>query len=131
MCRSKSQGGRRCNGSRAGSGAPPADGKTRIAVVTNKRSYTVIGGDSRVTWMPGEKVVSMDVIEPTAAETAAQSGDAESYEGTPWQGYDEYMQRSAELDRRVANGESITAILQEEHAARMRERVEQIARDGW
>jgi hypothetical protein len=28
----------------------------------------------------------------------------ESYEGTPWQGYDEYQQRSAELDRRNMDG---------------------------
>ena len=63
MCRPKSEGGRRCPGSHAGSGTPPADGKTRIEVVTNKRSYSVVGGESRVTWMPGEKVVSMDVID--------------------------------------------------------------------
>jgi hypothetical protein len=65
MCRSKSEGGRRCDGSRSGSSnsTPPADGKIRIEVHTSKRSYTVIGGtDSKVTWLPGEKVVSMDVI---------------------------------------------------------------------
>ena len=68
MCRSQADGGRRCpNSSRAGSGGPPADGKTRIAVVTNKRSYSVVGGESKVTWLPGEKVVSMDVIEAGAS----------------------------------------------------------------
>lgn len=65
MCRSSAEGGRRCKGSRAGnSSAPPADGKTRIEVVTNKRSYSVVGGESKVVWQPGEKVVSMDVIDP-------------------------------------------------------------------
>ena len=113
MCRPKSEGGRRCPGSHSGSSGPPADGKTRIEVHTSKRSYSVIGGESKVEWMPGEKVVSMDVIEPgqpSGGESAGHSGDTdqrESYEGTPWQGYDEYMQRSADLDRRIAGGESI------------------------
>jgi hypothetical protein len=62
MCRSQADGGRRCTGSRAGT--PPADGKVRIEVHTNKRSYSVVGGESKVVWMPGEKVVSMDVIDP-------------------------------------------------------------------
>jgi hypothetical protein len=66
MCRSAADGGRRCPGSRAGGSGPPADGKVRIEVVTNRRSYSVIGGESRVTWMPGEKVVSMDVIAPAS-----------------------------------------------------------------
>jgi hypothetical protein len=66
MCRPKSEGGRRCPGSHTGSSnAPPADGKVRIEVHTSKRSYSVIGGDRRVTWLPGEKVVSMDVIDPS------------------------------------------------------------------
>ena len=67
MCRT---GGRRCPGSSGrdrGGSAPPADGKTRIEVVTNKRSYSVVGGNSKVAWMPGEKVVSMDVIKPSEA----------------------------------------------------------------
>jgi hypothetical protein len=62
MCRSQADGGRRCTGSRAGT--PPADGKVRIEAHTNKRSYSVVGGESKVVWMPGEKVVSMDVIDP-------------------------------------------------------------------
>lgn len=68
MCRSAADGGRRCPASRAGgsTAAPPADGKARIEVHTNKRSYSVIGGGSKVTWAPGEKVVSMDVIDPSA-----------------------------------------------------------------
>lgn len=33
-----------------------------ISVRTNKRSYSVIGGH-KVMWLPGEKVISMDVIE--------------------------------------------------------------------
>jgi len=84
MCRSKSQGGRRCNG-----GASVSAGQ------------------------------------------AGDTGQRESYEGTPWQGYDEYEQRSAELDRRVAAGESITEIMQAEQLARTRARIEQIAREGW
>ena len=68
MCRPTSEGGRRCPGSHSGGSSPPADGKTRIEVHTNKRSYSVIGGDKRVTWMPGEKVVSMDVIDPGQRE---------------------------------------------------------------
>ena len=68
MCRPKSEGGRRCPGSHSGSGGPPADGKTRIEVHTSKRSYSTIGGESKVTWMPGERVVSMDVIEPSAGD---------------------------------------------------------------
>jgi hypothetical protein len=67
MCRSQADGGRRCPGSRSGSGGPPADGKARIEVRTNKRSYSVIGGNSKVAWLPGEKVVSMDVIEPSGS----------------------------------------------------------------
>jgi hypothetical protein len=68
MCRT---GGRRCpsSGGSSRSTGPPPDGKTRIAVVTNKRSYSVIGGESRVTWMPGEKVVSIEPIEPTDRHT--------------------------------------------------------------
>jgi len=68
---------------------------------------------------------------PAAAGQAGDDGQRESYEGTPWQGYDEYMQRSAELDRRVAAGESITGIMREEHVKRMEERIAQIAREGW
>ena len=55
----------------------------------------------------------------------------ESYEGTPWQGYDEYMERSAELDRRIAGGESITDIMRAEQLRRGEERIAQIAREGW
>lgn len=66
MCRSQADGGRRCTGSRAGSSssAPPADGKVRIEVRTSKRSYSVIGGEARVPWVAGERVISMDVIDP-------------------------------------------------------------------
>jgi hypothetical protein len=60
-----------------------------------------------------------------------ESSEQESYAGTPWQGYDEYQQRSAELDRRVAAGESITEIMQAEQLARGREMIERIAREGW
>jgi hypothetical protein len=63
MCRSSADGGRRCTGKAAG--GPPDDGRTRVEVHTNKRSYTVVGGE-RVTWLPGEKVVSMDVVPPRA-----------------------------------------------------------------
>jgi hypothetical protein len=58
-------------------------------------------------------------------------GQRESHEGTPWQGYDEYQQRSAELDRRIANGESITEIMQKEQLNRDRERIAQIVKEGW
>ena len=70
MCRSQADGGRRCPGSRAGSSSLPADGKPRIEVHTNQRSYSVMGGDSRVTWLPGEKVESIDVIDPSHAEAS-------------------------------------------------------------
>lgn len=63
MCRSSADGGRRCTGSGKASSGPPDDGRTRVEVHTNKRSYTVVGGE-RVTWLPGEKVVSMDVVPP-------------------------------------------------------------------
>lgn len=64
MCRSQADGGRRCSGGSGKNASPPADGKVRIAVVTNKRSYTTIGGESKVPWVAGERVVSMDVIDP-------------------------------------------------------------------
>jgi hypothetical protein len=67
----------------------------------------------------------------SSAGHAGDSDQRESYEGTPWQGYDEYMQRSAELDRRVAAGESITDIMRQEHMKRMEERIAQIAQEGW
>lgn len=55
----------------------------------------------------------------------------ESYEGTPWQGYDEYQQRSAELDLRIAAGETITGIMQAEQTARSEAWIERIKREGW
>ena len=85
MCRSKSQGGRRCNG----------NGRT------------------------------------ASAGQQGDNGQRESYEGTPWQGYDEYMQRAADLDRRIANGENIDDIMREEQLARGRERIAQITAEGW
>ena len=45
--------------------APPDDGKIRVEVRTNRRSYSVIdliGGRSRVAWEPGERAKRMDVI---------------------------------------------------------------------
>jgi hypothetical protein len=59
------------------------------------------------------------------------AGERESYEDTPWQGYDEYMQRSAELDRRIAGGESITGIMRQEQLKRGEERIAQIMKQGW
>ena len=56
---------------------------------------------------------------------------SESYEGTPWQGYDEYQERATELDRRAANGESITEIMREEQLARHKAMIDRIAREGW
>jgi hypothetical protein len=41
------------------------------------------------------------------------------------------MQRSAELDRRIAAGESITGIMRAEQLKRGEERIAQIAREGW
>jgi hypothetical protein len=66
MCRSAAQGGRRCPGHKTSSDEtrPPDDGQVRINVVTNKRSYTVIGGQSRVPWAPGEQIISMEVAAP-------------------------------------------------------------------
>lgn len=58
-------------------------------------------------------------------------GQQESYAGTEWQGYDEYQQRSAELDRRVAAGESITEIMKAEQLERTKARIEQMQREGW
>lgn len=80
MCRSSADGGRRRPGSRASGSPPPDDGKVRIAVVTSKRSYSVIGGESKVAWMPGERVVSMDVIDPgqSGGGGAGQGGDKPS-----------------------------------------------------
>ena len=66
-----------------------------------------------------------------AAGHAGDEGQRESYEGTPWQGYDEYMQRSEELERRIAAGESVTDIMREEHVKRMEERIAQITQEGW
>jgi hypothetical protein len=55
----------------------------------------------------------------------------ESYEGTPWQGYDEYQQRAAELDRRIAAGETITQIMQAEQLERHTAMIARISREGW
>lgn len=38
--------------------------KIWVEVNTNKRSYCVVGGH-KVTWLPGEKVVSIEVMEET------------------------------------------------------------------
>ena len=130
MCRSTADGGRRCPGSRPGSSGPPADGKVRTEVHTNKRSYSVVGGDSRVAWLPGEKVVSINAIEPAVGH-GGDGDQRESYEGPPWQGYDEYQQRAADLDRRIAGGESVTDIMRAEQLRRGQERIAQIAREGW
>ena len=67
----------------------------------------------------------------SGSPVAGDGGQRESHEGTEWQGYDEYMERSAELDRRIAGGESITDIMRAEHVKRMEERIAQIAREGW
>jgi hypothetical protein len=80
MCRSQADGGRRCPASHSGSAGPPADGKTRIEVHTNKRSYSVIDGGSRVTWMPGEKVESMDVIDPSPSSAGGRDVGREDEE---------------------------------------------------
>lgn len=55
----------------------------------------------------------------------------ESYAGTRWQGYAEYQQRSAELDRRIAAGETMTGIMQAEQLERGRAWIERITREGW
>ena len=124
MCRSQADGGRRCpgGGRRA---APPDDGKIRTEVHTNKRSYSFIGGvESKVTWLPGEKVVSMDPIKPghPGAGGAAQGGDT----GAPPSARrrskaDEDRaaaeERAADTRRQISEGKSITEIL----SARVRE----------
>lgn len=66
-----------------------------------------------------------------SAAGGSSSEPRESYEGTPWQGYDEYVQRSDELDRRIAGGESITDIMRAEQLKRGEERIAQIAKEGW
>jgi hypothetical protein len=65
---------------------------------------------------------------------AGHSGDndqPESYQGTPWQGYDEHTQRTEELNRRIYEGETITGIMSADVAKRAEERIAQIAREGW
>ena len=62
---------------------------------------------------------------------AGDDSGQESHQGTPWQGYDEYIQRSDELDRRVAAGESVTDIMRAEQLRRGEERIAQITREGW
>jgi len=136
MCRSKANGGRRC------SGQHESAGPRRVSVVTNKRSYDVLPGAANVAWERGEKVISIEQIdgdpgmwktEGPLSDTALGlngSGERESYAGTSWQGYDEYQQRSAELDRRVAAGESITEIMRAEQIARGKAQIERIAREG-
>lgn len=57
--------------------------------------------------------------------------ERESYAGTRWQGYDEYQQRSTELDRRIAAGETMTGIMQAEQLERGRAMIERIAGEGW
>jgi hypothetical protein len=90
MCKSKAEGGRRCDGHGSASKnttAPPADGED------------VRGG--------------------------------ESYSGTPWQGYDEYQERAAKLDRRIASGENIMDIMRADQLRRGQEQIERIKREGW
>jgi hypothetical protein len=126
MCRT---GGRRCPAS-GGQGAkrdgPPADGKTRIEVVTSKRSYSVIGGESKVAWVPGEKVVSIDAINPGQPDSKAvrAGGNAPSDDDRA------YLERVAEIDRREAVGESITDIMRQERNARLGRQIAQMTRES-
>ena len=121
MCRPKSEGGRRCPGSHSGSSGPPADGKTRIEVHTSKRSYSVIGGESKVEWMPGERVVSMDVIDPgkpggsEAAGSAGGNGEEEEYAGPGSESFRKFTEQFSP-ERRAAR-------------ARFRESMRQMERD--
>ena len=59
------------------------------------------------------------------------SSDEESYAGTPWEGYAEYMQRSDELDARIAAGESVTDIMRQEQLERGKARIAEIVAEGW
>lgn len=120
MCRSQADGGRRCSGS--GHSSPGRRGGNGRR---DKWSYCNCAGSHK----PGCPNAGVPDTLPPLAED--DSGQRESYEGTPWQGYDEYMQRSAELDRRVAAGESMTDIMRAEQLRRGEERIAQITREGW
>jgi hypothetical protein len=117
MCRSQADGGRRCPNSSRASAGHAGDMSPRP-----KWSYCDCAGSHK----PGCPNAGV----PEALPPLADDDQRESYEGTPWQGYDEYMQRSAELDRRIAAGESITDIMQEEKRARLDEQVAQIKREA-
>lgn len=105
MCRSQAEGGRRCpNSSRASAGH---------------------AGD-----MSPQPAAGVPDALPLLAEDDSEP-QRESYEGTPWQGYDEYMRRSAELDRRIASGEKMSDIMRKEQLKRGEERIAQITREGW
>lgn len=119
MCRSSADGGRRCPGSRSASQAAGHAGDgTRAA-----RRHCYCTGS--------HKPDCPNYGAPGAMPPLADGGEEESYQGTPWQGYDEYMQRSEDLDRRVAAGESITDIMRQEQLRRTEERITQITQEGW
>ena len=117
MCRPKSEGGRRCPGSHSGSSTAGHIGD-RAA-----HHHCYCAGS--------HKPDCPNYSAPDAMPALADDEQAESYQGTPWQGYDEYMQRSAELDRRITGGETITDIMRAEQLKRGQERIAQITQEGW
>ena len=118
MCRSQADGGRRCPGSHSGNSAAGHAGD--IARPAHHHCYCA----------GSHKPDCPNYGTPDAMPPLADDGEGESYQGTPWQGYDEYMERSAELDRRIAAGEKMSDIMREEHAKRMEERIAQVTREG-
>jgi hypothetical protein len=80
-----------------------------LEVTTNRRSYCV-RGHGQVAWAAAERVVSIQPVDP--ADRPELTDD------------EAYLERAAELDRRVSEGESITDIMRKQAAARHRATLE-------
>ena len=76
--------------------------------------------------MPGEKVVSIDAINPGQPDSKAvrAGGNAPSDDDRA------YLERVAEIDRREAVGESITDIMRQERNARLGRQIAQMTRES-
>jgi hypothetical protein len=70
-----------------------------VYVETNRRSYCARGG-ARVEWSAGERVVRIEALTEADLE------------------YGAYLHRAAELEARIAGGESIDDIMRAEQLAR-------------
>jgi hypothetical protein len=75
----------------------------------------------------GTETLPVDSSVPRCAEDRGAWGGAPEGRDAD-DGFEAYQARTDELDRRVAAGESITDILQQEHLARMKERLREIYR---